>query len=45
MYNFIITNIHTNEIRHMFGYNRADAYRRAKLNKTDWEIIDYEYVD
>ena len=45
MIEFGIVNIKTNEERHMFGYNIADAYRRAKLDMNEWHITYCEYID
>lgn len=45
MFEFGITNIKTHETNTMFGYNIADAYRRAKLDMTIWHIDYVEYID
>lgn len=45
MYEYGIYNIHTDEEEIIFGYNFADACRRAKLNTDEWEILYREYVD
>lgn len=45
MFEFGITNIKTNEANTMFGYNIADAYRRAKLDMNEWHITYCEYID
>lgn len=45
MYEYGIYNIHTNEETMIYGYTSADAFRRAKLDKADWRISYYEYVD
>lgn len=45
MKEFYITNIHTNKENIVFGYNSADAFRRAKLNPNEWTIDWVEYVD
>lgn len=45
MKEFHITNIHTKEENIIFGYNPADAFRRAKLNLNEWTIDWIEYVD
>ena len=45
MIEFGIVNINTNEERHMFGYNVADAYRSSKLDMNTWHITYCEYID
>lgn len=45
MKEFYITNIHTNEEDIIFGYNPADAFRRAKLETNDWHIDWVDYID
>ena len=45
MKEFYITNINTKETAIIFGYNATNAFRRAKLEATDWEIDMVEYVD
>jgi hypothetical protein len=45
MKEFYITNIHTKKENIIFGYNPADAFRRAKLNLNEWTIDWVEYVD
>lgn len=45
MIEFGIKNIHTEEENIIFGYNVADAYRRAGLNMNEWNTTYYEYID
>jgi hypothetical protein len=45
MFEFGIMNVSTHEESQMFGYNIADAYRRAKLNMNEWHITYCEYID
>lgn len=45
MFEFGITNIKNNETAVIFGYNIADAYRRAKLDMNEWHITYCEYID
>lgn len=45
MFEFGIRNIHTGEEDIMFGYNIADAYRRAKLDTNEWHVTYCEYID
>lgn len=45
MIEFGIMNVNTHEESHMFGYNIADAYRRAKLDMNEWRITYCEYID
>ena len=40
-----ITNIHTNESTIIFGYDAANAFKRAKLNAAEWHIDWIEYID
>jgi hypothetical protein len=45
MKEFYITNIHTRKENIIFGYNPADAFRRAKLDMNEWHITYCEYID
>lgn len=45
MYSYYIANKITKEIIIIFGYNRKDAFRRARLNEADWEVQSEEYED
>ena len=45
MKEFGLVNINTNETTTMYGYNVADAYRRAKLSMNEWHITYCEYID
>ena len=45
MIEFGIMNVKTEEEKVMFGYNIADAYRRAKLDMNEWHITYCEYID
>jgi hypothetical protein len=45
MFEFGIVNVKTGEENVMFGYNIADAYRRAKLDMNEWHITYCEYID
>lgn len=45
MYEIEVRNVKTNETTILFGYSLMDAFRRAKLDMTDWEINYMEYVD
>ena len=45
MIEFGIMNVNTHEESHMFGYNIADAYHRAKLDMNEWHITYCEYID
>ena len=45
MYEFGIYNITTCENEVVFGYNFADACRRAKLNPQEWKVEYMEYID
>lgn len=45
MYEFEAMNIKTNEEATIFGYNWADACRRASYNVNDWKCIFRNYID
>lgn len=45
MIEFGIKNIHTKEENIIFGYNVADAYRRAGLDMNEWNTTYCEYID
>jgi hypothetical protein len=45
MIEFGIKNIHTDEESIMFGYNIADAYKRARLDMYTWHITYCDYID
>lgn len=46
MKEFQIYNEKTQQYNIMFGYNTKDAWQRnPQFNKSDWEIIDWEYID
>lgn len=45
MIEFGVVNVETKEERVMFGYNIADAYRRAGLDMYEWYITYCEYID
>ena len=45
MYEFGITHRHCGMTTIIFGYNFADACRRAKKDPKLWEIDYQEYVD
>lgn len=40
----IINNV-TKEENIIFGYNVADAFRRSKLNSSEWSISYAEFID
>ena len=35
----------TGEIRYIFGYSYMDAFRRSKLQHTEWIILRCDYED
>lgn len=45
MKEFYIANIHTKKESIIFGYNPADAFRRAKLNPVEWTVLFADYID
>ena len=45
MLEFGSRNIHTGEEDIIFGYNIADAYRRAGLDMNTWHTTYCEYID
>lgn len=45
MYEFGIRHKHCGMTTIIFGYNYADACRRAKKDPTLWEVDYQEYVD
>lgn len=45
MYEFKITKLATGEESIIFGYDMANAFRRAKLNPAEWVVWDREYID
>lgn len=46
MYEFEIFNERTNERDFIYGYNRADAFRRRPaVNPAEWTVIHAEYID
>ena len=45
MYEYVITNITTNENRMVFGYTYENAMRKAKLNANEWQVEWAEYID
>lgn len=45
MYEYMITNITTNENRMVFGYTYENAMRKAKLNANEWQVEWAEYID
>ena len=45
MYEFRIIHLTNKNERIIFGYNKADACRRAKLDPAEWDVTDVEYVD
>lgn len=45
MYEFTLMNTNTKEERYAFGVSASDAYKRAKLNPAEWQVVDYEYAD
>lgn len=45
MYEIEARNVKTDETTILFGYSLTDAFRRAKLDITDWEINYIEYID
>lgn len=45
MYEYLIENRFTEHQDVIYGYNEADAFRRANLNRAEWWIWHSEYVD
>ena len=45
MYEFRISNLATGKETFIVGYNIANAYKRAKLNPTEWVVYGREYID
>ena len=45
MYAFYISNLATGKERTIFGYDLKNAYKRAGLNGSEWEMYDMDYVD
>ena len=45
MYEFKITKLATGEEDIVFGYNKTDAFRKAKLNPAEWVVWDRKYID
>lgn len=45
MYEFRITKLATGEESIIFGYDMTSAFRKAKLNPTEWVVWDREYID
>ena len=40
-----IYNIDTGEERPIFGYSYDDACRRYCINKDEWKLLDWRYID
>ena len=45
MMTYEVMNTKTNEERILFGYNYADACKRANVKAEDWKVIYCEYTD
>ena len=45
MMTYEVRNLHTDEEKNLFGYNYADACRRAGIEADEWKVVYYEYVD
>jgi hypothetical protein len=45
MYEYRISKLATGEENFIFGYDLNNAYRRAKLNPSEWVVYGREYID
>lgn len=45
MYEFRISKLATGEESFIFGYDLSNAFKRAKLNPTEWVVWSREYID
>lgn len=45
MYEYRITKLSNGEENIIFGYNIENAYKRTKLNPTEWVVYSREYID
>lgn len=45
MYEIKISKPETGENKLIFGYSLSNAFRRAKLDSSEWEVLYMEYVD
>jgi hypothetical protein len=45
MYEYHIYNVNTLEEKIIFGYYLADAFRRSKLDSSEWTVWLSEYID
>ena len=45
MYEFRIFNEETKVEKTIFGYNLSNAFKRAGLDGSQWDVTDMEYVD
>jgi hypothetical protein len=45
MYEYRISNLANGKENIIFGYNIENAYKRAKLNPTEWVVYSREYID
>lgn len=45
MFEYIIINKKTGEETLIYGYNLYDAFERSPLNYSDWECVNFTYID